>query len=434
MICSAGIWRGTGTGPGKEFTKARVEDQYANRFKIHFPNEERDAGRPMRQRPAHGMQLGLGAVFGLNYGWEHPLWFAGEGKAQKETYGFTRQPWWHETGREARAVRDAGGILDISNFAKYRVAGPGAEDWLNALFANRMPSAPGRSCLTPLIGKRGGIAGDFTVTRLGEEEFWVFGSGMAERFHQRFFSAVPLPAGTAFESRTEAVCGFNVAGPRARDLLGRLTNADLSNDAFPFFRSARIAAAGIDCVAVRVSFTGDLGWELHCAAEDQLKLYKALLGAGRDIGIGPVGSRALMSLRLEKGYGSWGRDYSPEYWPQESGLASLVKSDKDFLNKDAWLEIAGKKPREELHILEIDTEDADANGAEPVFMPDGSPAGQISSGAYGYHVEKSLALAYLKAGTAGPGDTVHVAILGEPHPARVLSEPPFDPEGRRLRA
>ena len=418
---------------GKAFTKARVEDQYANRFKIHFPNEERDAGRPLRQRPVYGMQREAGAVFGLNYGWEHPLWFAGQGAEQKETCGFTRQSWWDEVGREARAVRDTGGILDISNFAKYRVAGPGSEDWLNALFANRMPRAVGRSCLTPLIGKRGGVAGDFTVTRLGDEEFWVFGSGMAERFHQRFFRSVPLPAETTLESLTEAVCGFNVAGPRARDLLGRLTNADLSNEAFPFFRSARIAAAGIDCVAIRVSFTGDLGWELHCAAENQAALYTALLDAGRDLDVGPVGSRALMSLRLEKGYGSWGRDYSPEYWPQESGLAGLVKPDKDFLNKDAWLAIAKAPAREALHMLEIDTENADASGAEPVFLPDGAPAGQVSSGAYGYHVGKSLALAYLKTDVAGPGDAVEVAILGEPHAARVLKEPPFDPEGLRLR-
>ncbi len=415
---------------GKAFTKARVRDQYAHRFKIHFPGEEREAGRPVRMRPVHGMQREMGGVFGLNYGWEHPLYFDAD---VPDSAGFTRQPWWESVGREARILRERAGIIDISNFAKYVVQGPGGEDWLNDVFANRMPTKVGRSCLTPLIGKRGGVAGDFTVTRLAEDEFWVIGSGMAERFHQRVFRAVPLPEGTTFESRTEAVCGFNVAGPRARDLLARLTTADLSNEAFPFFRSARITVAGVDCVAVRVSFTGDLGWELHCAEADQVALYTALLDKGRELGAGPIGSRALMSLRVEKGYGSWGRDYSPEYWPQESGLEALVKADKDFLNKDAWTAIRHNAPREVMSILEIDATVADASGGEPVFLTDGTPAGQVSSGAYGYSVGKSLAIAYLKPDLAGPGDKLNVAILGKPHVARVLDRPPFDPDGLRLR-
>jgi dimethylglycine dehydrogenase len=256
---------------------------------------------------------------------------------------------------------------------------------------------------------------------------------MAERFHQRFFRAVPLPEGTRYESLTPTVCGFNLAGPQARAVLGRLTNADLSNAAFPFFRSARITVAGVEVVALRVSFTGDLGWELYCAAEDQVTLYTALLEAARDAGGGPVGSRALMSLRLEKGYGSWGRDYSPEYWPQESGLAGLVKADKDFLNKAAWQAIADRPARETMVMLAIETEGADASGGEPVFLADGTPAGQVSSGGYGYTVGQSLALAYLKAGMAAPGDTVEVALLGRPHRAHVLAAPPFDPAGERLR-
>jgi len=419
-----------GAWAGKAFTRARVADQYAHRFKIHFPGEEREAGRPARTRPAYAMQTTMGAKFGLNYGWEHPLFFD---ETVEDSAGFTRQPWWEVVGREARMLRERAGIIDISNFAKYRVAGPGAEDWLNAVLANRMPREVGRSCLTPLIGKRGGVAGDFTVTRLGPEEFWVLGGGAAERFHQRFFRAVPLPEGTTFESLTEAVCGFNVAGPRARDLLGRLTNADLSNAAFPFFRSRRIAVAGIAVVAIRVSFTGDLGWELHCAEADQVALYEALVEAGRAVGAGPVGSRALMSLRLEKGYGSWGRDFSPEYWPQESGLDGLIRSDKEFLNMHAWLRIEANAPREEMVMLEIDATTADASGSEPIFLPDGTPVGQVSSGGYGYSVGKSLALAYVKAGMVAPGDTVQVAILGRPHTARRLAEAPFDPEGLRLR-
>lgn len=415
---------------GKSFTKARVKDQYANRFAIHFPGEERAAGRPVRTRPIYDMQADLGAKFGLNYGWEHAAFFD---RFVEDSAGYARQPWWDVVGREARMLRDAAGIIDISNFAKYRVAGPGAEDWLNALFANRMPSVVGRSCLTPLIGKRGGVAGDFTVTKLGDDEFWILGGGAAERYHLRFFRQIPLPIGTTFESLTEATCGFNVAGPKSRSLLASLTNSDLSNAAFPFFRSARITVAGVDCVAIRVSFTGDLGWELHCPETDQAILYSALLKAADAVGAGPVGSRALMSLRLEKGYGSWGRDYSPEYWPQESGLDGLIKGNKDFLNKDKWLEVSARASRERMVLLSIDATTADASGAEPVFLPDGTPIGQVSSGAYGYTVNQSLALAYLKAGSTDPGDEVHVAILGRPHTARVLAEPPFDPKGLRLR-
>lgn len=387
-------------------------------------------------RPAHGMQQEMGAVFGLNYGWEHPLWFA-ETPGTVETNGFTRQNWWAPVGEEARMLRDRAGVIDISNFAKYRVAGPGAEDWLNAVFANRMPRAVGRSCLTPLIGVRGGIAGDATVTRLGEDEFWVISSGMAERYHKRFFDAVPLPEGTVFESLTEAVCGFNVAGPKSRELLQRLTNASLATPDFPFMASRRIEFAGVDCVALRVSFTGDLGWELHCAAEDQPRLYAALIEVGREMRVGPVGSRALMSLRLEKGYGSWSREYGPEYWPQEAGLAGLCKMDKEFLNKAALAPVIGQAPRERLVLLALEEADvtasnADATGGEPIFR-DGVGVGRVTSGAYGYSVGMSLALGYVK-GAVGPGDTVEVMVLGRPHRARILREPPFDPEGVRLRA
>ncbi len=417
-----------------DFTKARVKDQYAHRFAIHFPGEERAAGRPMRKRPVYDRQARLGAHFGLNYGWEHPAYFDAD---VPDTAGFTRQPWFDSVAREARMLRENVGIIDISNFAKYRVAGPGAEAWLNALFANRMPK-PGRACLTPLISKRGGIAGDATVARLDDDEFWVISSGMAERYHKRFFDAVPLPEGTDFESRTEAQCGFNVAGPNARALLQRLTNTSLETEDFRFMACAWIELAGVRCLALRVSFTGDLGWELHCAVEDQDRLYAALLAEAEVMGAGPVGSRALMSLRLEKGYGSWSREYSPEYWPQEVGLDRLCKMDKDFLNKSAVAEVLQKPAREELVILALDAAEvlasgADASGGEPIFL-DGQGVGRVTSGGYGFGVDMSLALGYVRAGSVAPGDRVEVMVLGQPHKATRLAEPPFDPKGAKLRA
>ncbi|MEL6959315.1 MAG: FAD-dependent oxidoreductase [Pseudomonadota bacterium] len=415
------------------FTKARVGDQYAHRFKIHFPGEERDAGRPVRTRPIYQMQQEMGAVFGLNYGWEHAAYFD---KDVPDSAGFTRQPWWHSVGREARMLRESVGLIDISNFAKYRVKGTGAEDWLNAIFANRMPVAVGRSCLTPLIGVNGGIAGDFTVTRMGDEEFWVIGSGMAERYHQRFWAMVPLPDDTTFESMTTEWCGFNIAGPTSRKALQTLTNTSLAAEAFRFMRSAWLEVAGVRCLALRVSFTGDLGWEIHCREEDQKAVYAALLAACQAAGGGPVGSRALMSLRVEKGYGSWGREYSPEYWPQEVGLAGLIKPEKESLHKDSYIQVKDNASREVLsliHIASCDSPDApaDATGGEPIFLLDGAPAGRVTSGAYGYSVGMSLALGYLK--NVAPGQEVDVMILGQPHRGVVLAEPPFDANGTRLR-
>ena len=417
----------------KRFTKARVQDQYSHRFKIHFPNEERSAGRPARVRPAYGMQRDMGAVFGLNYGWEHPLWFA-DAPGVVETTGFTRQNWFEPVGREVSMLRESVGVIDISNFAKYAIKGPGAVAWLNALLANSMPTQVGRSCLTPLIGVRGGIAGDFTVTKVADDSYMMVGSGIAERYHKRFFNMVDLPEGTTVASRTVETCGFNVAGPKARDMLQRLTNADLSNENFRFMRSKEIEVAGVPCLAIRVSFTGDLGWELHCATDDQVKLYTALLDAAREFGGGPVGSRALGSLRIEKGYGSWSREYSPEYWPQEVGLDRLVKLDKDFLHKDAYLAVKDKPARETLSVFEVEaTNEADATGGEPVFTLDGRGVGRVTSGAYGYSVGKSLALGFVRKGSANPGDTVEIHILGKPHRATILAEPPFDPSGARLR-
>ncbi len=414
------------------FTKARVGDQYANRFKIHFPNEERAAGRPARTRPIYEMQRDMGAVFGLNYGWEHPLYFDSD---TPETEGFMRQPWWHSVGREARMLRDAVGVIDISNFGKYVCKGLGAEDWLNAVFANTMPKSVGRSCLTPLIGVRGGIAGDATVTRMAEDEFWIISSGMAERYQQRFYKEVPLPHGTTFESVTVSRCAFNVAGPKSRDVLQRLSNADLANHSWPFMRSGKLTIAGVDCGALRVSFTGDLGWEIYCDTADQQAVYTALIQAAQEAGGGPVGSRALMSLRVEKGYGGWSREYSPEYWPQEVGLDRLCKLDKEFLNKAAAQEVMAKPAREQLVLLHVDEADvtasnADATGGEPIFK-DGQGIGRVTSGAYGYSVGMSLALGYVK--NAQPGDAVDVMILGKPHKATILHEPPFDPKGEILR-
>lgn len=418
----------------KTFTQEKVADQYSKRFAIHFPFEERDAGRETRTRPIYQRQKEMGAVHGLNYGWEHPLWYAGEGVEGKESYGFTRQDWFEPVGRECRNLRANVGVVDVSNFGKYEIKGAGAADWIDRVIANHVPKEIGRSCLTPMLGVRGGIAGDFTVTKLAEDHFFMIGTGIGERYHQRYFQMVDLPEGTTFETVTDDYCGFNVAGPKSRELLMRLTQEDLSNEGWPFMRSRQFTIAGIEAIGIRVSFTGDLGWEIYVAEADQAKLWDALFETGKDLGIMPVGGRSLGCLRIEKGYGSWSREYSPEYWPQEVGFERLIKMEKpEFLGKDAYAAIADKAPREKLVCLTIETENADSAGGEPIFLADGTPVGRVSSGAYGFSVDQSCALAFIKTDHAVAGNEVEVAVLGRPHKAVILDRPAFDPEGARLR-
>jgi len=423
-----------GQWANKPFTKARALDCYANRFKIHFPYEEREAGRAVRTRPVYELQKSMGAVFGLNYGWEHPLWFAGDGQQVEETYGFERQNSFDYVAAECKALRENAGLLDISNFAKYEVKGTGAGDWLDRVVANKVPRETGRSCLAPLIGKRGGIAGDFTVTQLAQDHYLMVGSGMAERYHLRFFNMVERPDTVSFESLTEAYTGFNLAGPKARDILVELTDIPLDNESFRFMRSKQTQVAGIDAIMLRVSFTGDIGWEIYVPVEQQLALYEALLTAGKPYGMVAVGGRSLLSLRLEKGYGSWGREYSPEYWPQEVGLKRLIKLDKaEFLGREAYIALKDKAPREKLVMFEIDVTTADATGGEPIFLADATPVGHITSGAYGHSVGASLALGFIRTPYLDNAE-FDVAILGKPHKARILDKPLFDPEGERLRS
>ena len=245
---------------------------------------------------------------------------------------------------------------------------------------------------------------------------------------------VERPESVSFRSITSQWCGFNIAGPNSRELLQGLTDTDLSKENFKFTRSKRITIAGIDAIAIRVSFTGDLGWELYVPEGKQLELYDALLNAGKAYSIRPVGGRSLLSLRIEKGYGSWGREYSPEYWPQEVGLERLIKLDKpDFIGREAYLKIKDTPPREKLVMISIETTDADAVGGEPIFLPDGTPVGRISSGAYGHTVGKSLALGFVKTAHAEPNTALDVAVLGRSHASVILEHSAFDPKGDRLR-
>lgn len=415
------------------FTKARALDSYSSRFRVHFPNEERAAGRPVRARPVYELQKSLRAVFGLSYGWEHPLWFARAGERPQDDFRFTRPHWFDTVGDECRALRDSVGVIDISNFAKYEIRGAGAAAWLDGLVANHVPRASGRTCLTPLLSVRGGIAGDFTIARLRDDHLFMIGSGIAEGYHTRIFRAHPPPANIKFNSVTEAYTGFNIAGPNARALLERLTDIDFSDAELKFMGNRLITLNGANAILVRVSFTGDLGYEIYLPAEQQLWLYETILKLGAEFEIRPVGSRALGALRIEKGYGSWSREYSPEWYPHESGLDRLVKNDKPaFLGKDAWEKLRARPPRQALCYFAVATDGADAWGGETIYK-NGQYAGRVTSGAYGFSIHQSVALGYVNADALDGDDQYEIAVLGQPHQAKLLPAPLFDPRGMRMR-
>ncbi len=423
-----------GSWANSAFTRARVLDTYASRFRIHFPLEERAAGRPLRKRPVYPLQQSLGAVFGLSYGWEHPVWFATDSVAQEDHFGFERPKWFAVIANECKALRTSVGVVDTSNFAKYEITGVNALDWLDRLVANYVPQADGRTCLAPLLSPRGGVAGDFTIARLSGERLLMIGSGIAEGYHRRIFEQ-HLPAkGVSFRSVTDALAGFNVAGPNARTLLEKLTGRTLENADFPFMGNRVVDIGGYQAILIRVSFTGDLGYEIYVAEENQLALYQSILQHGADLGITPVGSRALGSMRIEKGYGSWSREYSPEWYPHESGLARLVKDDKiAFLGRDAWQAVKAQPPRQVLSCFTVETENADAWGGETIYR-DGQYAGRVTSGAFGFSVDRSVALGYINADGIEADASYEIAVLGRPHKAELLREPPFDPKGTRLRS
>jgi dimethylglycine dehydrogenase len=331
------MWDVTRFGPwaGKSYTRARTADMYSTRFKTIYPYEDRPAGRPVKTTPIYEVQKARGAVFGANYGLEYPLWYATGGKQQADDFTFRRPNWFESVGEECRALRSGVGLLEVSTYGKYRITGPKAESWLDGVLANAVPRNNGRVVLSPMLNPRGRLVGDFTVSRLADEEFFLVGSGAMERFHLRWWDQW-LPAdGVCVESLTSRWVGFNIAGPNARTLLERLTEEDVSRDAFPFLTSRRMEVGPVrELVVLRISFTGELGYELFFPPEYQRPLLEAIEEVGEGLGLRLVGGRALGSLRIEKSFPSWGAELSPDYSPFDAGLDRFVKLDKtDFVGR-----------------------------------------------------------------------------------------------------
>jgi dimethylglycine dehydrogenase len=416
----------------KPYTRTKVTENYQRRFAISYPNEELPAARPLHTTPAYGIWKAQRAVFGAGYGLEQVNYFAPEGEELFETPSFRRSNAFDPTGEECRAVRTAVGINEIHNFGKYEVTGTDAETWLSRIMANRMPQE-GRIVLTPMLSPKGRLLGDFTVAKLGPERFQLTASSVAQAYHMRWFEAHLPEAGVAIRNISLDRVGFQIAGPKARELLQRVTRSDVSNEAFRFLSARQIEVGLVPAIVCRITYTGDLGYEIYVAARHQVALYEALSEAGRDLGLRPFGMRAMLSLRLEKSFGSWMREFKPDYTPAETGLDRFVSFKKnDFIGRDAALAEKENPPTRRLCTFVVDAADADVWADEPIWK-DGELVGFVTSGGYAHYVEKSVALGFVPPGMIEDGAAFEIEILGDMRAARLITEPLFDPQGERMR-
>ena len=415
------------------YTNAKVRENYSRRFRIRFPNEELPAARPLRTTPVYDRLQAKGAVFGASFGLEHALWFAPPGTIAEEEVTYRRSNAHGPVAAECRAVRNAVGLLEIATFARYEVSGAGSGEWLDYILANRVPREA-RLALSPMLNDKGRLIGDFTVTNAGRDRYFVFGSGIAEQYHLRWFESRLPAAGVAVRSLRDDLLGFAIAGPASRELLGRLASADVSPAAFPFLGFRRMDIGMARAWVGRISFTGELGFEIWVPAEGERALYDALLDAGTHLGLKHFGARALNSLRLEKSFGNWAREYRPIYTPAEAGLSRLVDVSKpDFIGRAAVIADRERAPNRRLVTLVVDASDADAMGDEPVWR-DGKVIGWVTSGGFGHCVNRSIALAYIPASLAEHIDGFEVEILGERRAAQRVAHALYDPSGQRMRA
>ena len=415
------------------YTNAKVRENYSRRFRIRFPNEELEAARGLRTTPVYERLTAENAVFGDYCGLEHALWFAPRGAPPREDVTFRRSNAHAHVAAECRAVREAVGLLEISNYGKFEVTGAKAAEWLSRVMANRVP-AVGRMVLAPMLNERGRLIGDFTIARLTEQRFFVVGTYAAEVYYMRWFERSLPPAGVTVRPCAVEYVGLSLAGPAARELLQTLVADDLASAAFPFMSFRRIDVGMVPALVGRVSFTGDLGYEMWVTTDYQRALYDLLVQAGRGFGLRNVGGRALNSLRLEKSFGTWAREFRPIYGPYEAGLGRFIDLKKgDFIGRAAALAEQAAGGERRLVTLDVAARDADAIGDEPIWH-EGKVVGWVTSGGYGHSVGKSIALGYVDKAVAEALVGFEVELMGERRPAARLAAPAFDPQGLQMRS
>jgi glycine cleavage system T protein len=419
-----------------EYTLARTKEIYETYYDVKYPGHERSAGRPLRVSPAYPRLQELGAAFGEKSGWERANWFepnAARGDESLRPRGWAGKLWSPAIGAEHVACRESAAIFDETSFAKLEVSGEGAAAFLERLCANRVARGVGQVTYTQMLNARGGIECDFTVTRLAEDRFRIVtGTAFGQHDLAWLRQHAPEDGSVNVVDVTSQYACYGVWGPCARALLQPLTTTDLSNESFPYMRARELAIGRVPCLALRVTYVGERGWELYCRSEFGLALWDTIWEAGREHDLVAAGYKAIDSLRLEKGYRVWGADITPEDTPFEAGLGFAVKLDKGEFNGREALVAAGE-PERLLRCVTLDDPRAVALGSEPVRVGTGEPVGRVTSGGYGYTVEKSIAYAYLPA-EHEVGTEVAVEIFGEWVPGVVADEPLFDPSGERIRA
>ncbi|MDP4892144.1 FAD-dependent oxidoreductase [Cypionkella sp.] len=421
---------GTWTSPG--YTVPKVIENYQMRFSVGYPNEERPAARPFRVTPMYDKFTEMRAVWGQQYGLEVPNYYALPNEPVYETPTFKRSNAWEATRQEVMAVREGVGINEVQNFGKYLVKGPKARAWLDRIMAGTIPKV-GRLSLTPMLAHSGKIFGDFTVSCLSEQEFQLTASYGAQGWHQRWFEQ-NMTDGVTVENISDARSGFQIAGPKARELLSRVTRADVSAEAFKFMDVKPMTVGMANCIVQRVSYTGDLGYEIFTDHMSVRHLWDVLTAAGGDLGLRAFGMRAMMSLRLDKWFGSWGREFSPDYTPCETGLDRFIRwnKDADWIGKAPAMaeKAAGAKRR--LVTFIVDAKDADVVAWEPIWL-EGAVVGYCTSGGYAHFSQKSVALGFLPADKIKDGLECEIEILGERRRAVVHLAPLWDGDGARMR-
>ncbi len=416
------------------YTQAKAADAYRQMYALHIPGEEREAGRPARVTPLYETLKERGCVYTEAFGWERPKYFSLDGREEELSY--RRNNIFEVVAEECRAVSERVGVIELSSFAKYDVSGPDAENFLNRVFANRMAKKVGGIKLAHMLKENGRIQTEATITRLTEDRFYVLsGSSWEVKDFDALNQARAQGERVEIENITDDWGNLIVAGPRSRDLLSELTDADLGNGAFRWLTGREIRVADIPCRALRVNYVGELGWELHHPMEHMPALYEAIQVAGAEFGIADFGALAVDSMRIEKCYRGIGADLTNEVSPIEAGLHRFVPMDKmDFVGREALLRIQEEGPTQKLVYLDVETVDADCMGGEPLLVND-RVVGVTSSGAYGHRTGRSLALAYVRPDLSEVGQKIEIELLEDRCVAMVLeNEPVFDPSNARLRA
>ncbi len=455
------------------YTNAKVRENYSRRFSIRFPNEELPAARPAQTTPLYDTMVRQNAVMGDSWGLETPLWFAPKGSEPKDIVSFHRSNDFDHIGNEVRACRERVGVTEIANFAKYRVTGEGAEAWLSRLMTNTMPKA-GRIVLTPMLNENGKLIGDFTIAKRADGDFMIWGSSAAQRYHMRWFTAQqPKDGSVRIHRYDQTLVGLSIAGPKSREVLAALADADVSTAAFRFMDFRDMDVGGAPCMVNRITYSGDLGYEIWMEPAWQRKVYDAIKQAGAPFGIADFGMRALLSMRLEKNFPTWFRELRPIYGPFEGAMDRFIKLAKnDFIGREAAAREHADGPKRLRVSFAVDAGDADVMGDEPIwakvgdkdfgtvehphgfgaprFGPDGKQSaksresgtadgdwrvvGWVTSGGYAHYVKLSMAQGYIPAELAnGGGTSFEIEILGKRCPAKILADPPFDPTGERMR-